>query len=124
MKVSLDLKSADVSRLLSKSKRAVDDALYAVAKNVEMDTRDFVPRDSSALQDSASVEAGNGVATIGWGGTERVDYARVQYYGDFDHGTGNPEQNPQATNHWFEASEKANIDRWRGMFARLLKGGL
>lgn len=125
MKVKLELKSADISRLLKKSRQAVDDALYVVAGNAEMDTRDYVPRDTSALQDSAVVKAGNGVATIGWGGTERVDYARVQYYGDFlEHDNGNPEQNPLACPYWFEASAKDNLDRWRGMFARLLKGGL
>ena len=115
----LSVKACDLGGMLSRADKARDAALGVVAENVLADCTEYVPYDLGALRASgkASVRGGEGV--VMWGtDSETARYARVQYYGDFDHGTAQNALNaPRACRHWFDAAKAVRKDAWRKMFA-------
>lgn len=119
MSVKVTLKSIETNKALGVGIQATKAALFVVSENIESDTRQYVPYDTGDLQKSARIRSVSDLENeLIWGGTQDVDYAAKQYYGNYAHKTAqNARFAPRACGHWAEHAKADCLSRWREMFA-------
>ncbi len=124
--MKLKVMSADASKLAAKALRAQKRALGVLAENALADCSEYVPYDKGRLQASGKTQVKDGEAYVMWGtNADTARYARVQYYGNFNHSTlGNSLHSPRACSHWFEAARRERLSAWSDMYKEVFNQGV
>lgn len=114
--------SVESKEALHKVTKATRAALGIVAHNVLSDCKTYVPYDRGALQRSGTTRLTEGAAYVEWGGGDAAEYARIQYFGQYNHATTqNALHAPNACDHWYERCAGVRRTSWEKMFKQVIK---
>lgn len=101
--------------ILSRFSGKVTKGLLAVKGQIAADTAPYVPRVTGDLEHSVKPSDTTADKFLKW----NIPYARRQYYGQFEHGK---QSHPLATRLWFQVAKAINLERWRKVAERVVKG--